>query len=64
MKTIRRCFAIGSILLGAVATGTPDTVIISTIPVAKMLMGIATALNAVSLYLLKEEQGYEEPTKN
>lgn len=61
MKTLRRCFAIASILVGGIAVAVPDAIVISGVTASKMLIAIATALNAVNLYLLKEE-GYVEPT--
>lgn len=61
MKTVRKCFAVASILVGGVAVGIPETITVEGISVSKMMMGIATALNAVSLYLLKEEPEYSEP---
>lgn len=62
MKTIRRCFAIASILIGGIAVAIPDSIIVGGISASKMLIAVATALNAVNLYLLKEE-GYVEPSK-
>lgn len=55
MNEIRKCLALASILIGGVAVGVPDTVATGGIPLAKMLIAISTALNAASLYLLKEE---------
>lgn len=56
MKRLRHAFSIASILLGGTAIFIPDTIAPEGIPLGKMLMGFATALNGVSLYLLKEEE--------
>ena len=49
MKKIRKCLAIGSIIIGGTAVTIPDTII------SKFCMALATTLNASALYLLKEE---------
>jgi hypothetical protein len=53
-KDLRKGLAIVSIILGGAAVGIPDLVW------SKFLIGIATSLNAASLYLLKEESDYVE----
>jgi hypothetical protein len=53
-KDMRKGLAIVSIILGGAAVGIPDLVW------SKFLIGIATSLNAASLYLLKEESDYVE----
>lgn len=52
MNEIRKCLAIASIIIGGTAVALPDY---EGYPVSKVLMALATALNAASLYLLKEE---------
>ena len=49
-KDLRKALAIVSIVLGGAAVGIPDLVW------SKFLIGVATSLNAASLYLLKEEE--------
>jgi hypothetical protein len=51
-KDLRKGLAIVSIILGGAAVGIPDLVW------SKFLIGVATSLNAASLYLLKEESDY------
>jgi len=53
-KDLRKGLAIVSIILGGAAVGIPDLVW------SKFLIGVATSLNAASLYLLKEESEYVE----
>jgi hypothetical protein len=53
-KDVRKGLAIVSIILGGAAVGIPDLVW------SKFLIGVATSLNAASLYLLKEESDYVE----
>ena len=53
-KDLRKGLAIVSIILGGAAVGIPDLIW------SKFLIGVATSLNAASLYLLKEEAEYVE----
>jgi hypothetical protein len=53
-KDLRKGLAIVSIILGGAAVGIPDLIW------SKFLIGVATSLNAASLYLLKEESEYVE----
>lgn len=61
MKRVRQAFAIASILLGGTAVFIPDDITPEGIPLGRLLMGLATALNAVNLYLLKEEEHETTP---
>lgn len=45
----RKCLAIASIIIGGTSVALPE-------PYSRIGMALATALNAASLYLLKEEK--------
>jgi hypothetical protein len=49
---LRKGLAIAAIIIGGTAVAIPD---VGDYPLSKILMAFATALNAASLYLLKEE---------
>lgn len=47
---LRRCFALGGIILSSTALAAPDYT------VTKVLLGFATGLTAASVYLLEQEE--------
>jgi len=50
---VRKCLALGSIIIAGPAIAIPDPTW------SKLMMALATSLNAASLYLLKEEKTEE-----
>ena len=53
MNRVRKCLALGSIIIAGPAIAIPDPTW------SKLMMALATSLNAASLYLLKEEKTEE-----
>ena len=49
MNKVRKCLALGSIIIGGTAIAVPEPLW------SKFLIALGTSLNAASLYLLKEE---------
>ena len=52
MNALRKGLAIASLIIGGTAVALPD---IGAYPVSKVLMALASSLNAASLYLMKDE---------